>query len=212
MNSLFKKKLKERKILQPNLKQSRGVALIVGLIFLIILTLFVLGSLRDVLMQERMSGSFRNQSLAESGSDSLLRNGESLIFSSIVNSSGVVEFPGLMGLDADQAVAPNALLRSFRTGTGYPAGASAAFQPQLIGTQFQNASDDTSKLSQSGAYVIEGPISVNPAGISLLESHTGNTSTGGSTGKLYMYRITSRATGGTDDYVRASESYYLVSR
>jgi type IV pilus assembly protein PilX len=196
----------------PNLTKPSGVALIVGLIFLIILTLFVLGSLRDVLMQERMSGSFRNQSLAESSSESLLRNGESRIFDNVVTLNGLVEFPGLMALDTDQAVAPNALLRSFRTGAGYPAGAAGAFQPQLISQTFQNTADNTSSLSKSGAYVIEGPISVNPAGIDLLESHTGNTSTGGSTGKLYMYRITSRATGGTDDYVRAAESFFLVSR
>ncbi len=196
----------------PNLTKPSGVALIVGLIFLIILTLFVLGSLRDVLMQERMSGSFRNQSLAESSSESLLRNGESRIFDNVVTLNGLVEFPGLMALDTDQVVAPNALLRTFRTGAGYPAGAAAAFQPQLISETFQNTTDNTSALSTSGAYVIEGPISVNPAGIDLLESHTGNTSTGGSTGKLYMYRITSRATGGTNDYVRAAESFFLVSR
>ena len=163
-------------------------------------------------MQERMSGSFRNQSLAESNSDSLLRNGESRIFNNIVAANGVVEFNGLMALDADQLVAPNPLLRQFRTGAGYPAGAAAAFQPQLISEPFQNATDNKSTLSKSGAYVIEGPITVNPAGFDLLESHSGNNSTGGSTGKLYMYRITSRATGGTDDYVRASESFFLVSR
>ncbi len=195
----------------PKVHRQRGVALIVGLIFLIILTLFVLGSLRDVLMQERMSGSFRNQSLAESSSDSLLRNGESLIFDRIVASNGEVEFAGLRPLDGDEAAPADALVRSFRTGVGYPAGASAALQPQLISKPFQNTTDDTSALSQSGAYVIEGPISVDTGKI-LLESHTGNGSTGGSTGKLYMYRITARATGGTDDYVRAAESYYLVSR
>lgn len=204
--------MKKFKSAGPDLKRPNGVALIVGLIFLIILTLFVLGSLRDVLMQERMSGSFRNQSLAESNSDSLLRNGESRIFNNIVAANGMVEFNGLMGLDSDQLVAPNALLREFRTGAGYPAAAAAAFQPQLTSEPFQNATDNTSRLSRSGAYVIEGPITVNPAGFDLLESHSGNTSTGGSTGKLYMYRITSRATGGTDDYVRASESFFLVSR
>lgn len=200
----------------PSLKRPHGVALIVGLIFLIILTLFVLGSLRDVLMQERMSGSFRNQSLAESSSDSLLRNGESRIFDNIVASNGVLEFTGAIGLDSDQAVAPNALVRAFRTGAGYPAGAAAAFQPQLISQSFENAADDTSTLSRSGAYVIEGPFSVLGAGNTsrLLESHTsiGGGGGGGAAGKLYMYRVTSRATGGTDDYVRAAESYFLVSR
>ncbi len=197
---------------KPNLRQPKGVALIVGLIFLIILTLFVLGSLRDVLMQERMSGSFRNQSLAESSSESLLRNGESRIFDNIVASNGEVDFNGLAVLDGDEAVPANPIVRSFRTGSGYPgaAVAAAAFQPALISTPFQNIADDKSTLSKSGAYVIEGPISVSTE--NLLETHTGNSSTGGAKGKLYMYRITSRATGGTDDYVRAAESFFLVSR
>lgn len=195
----------------PKLNRPRGVALIVGLIFLIILTLFVLGSLRDVLMQERMSGSFRNQSLAESSSESLLRNGESLIFDSIISTNGEVEFVGLSPVDRDEAVAIDPLVRSFRTGAGYPAGAASALQAQYVSRPFQNAADNTSKLSQSGAYVIEGPFPVKGTK-GLLESHTGNNSTGGAQGKLYMYRITSRATGGTDDYVRAAESYYLVSR
>ena len=197
----------------PNLKRPDGVALIVGLIFLIILTLFVLGSLRDVLMQERMSGSFRNQSLAESNSDSLLRNGESRIFDNIIASNGVLEIAGTFRLDSDQAVAPDPLLRAFRTGAGYPAGAAGAFQPQLVSQSFQNAADDTSTLSRSGAYVIEGPFSVGGDGDGrLLESHTLGGNGSGAAGNLYMYRITSRATGGTDDYVRAAESYFLVSR
>ena len=55
MNRLFKTRPRGYQLRQLNLKQPRGVALIVGLIFLIILTLFVLGSLREVLMQEPFS-------------------------------------------------------------------------------------------------------------------------------------------------------------
>jgi len=199
------KRVPRARLQKRKLNPQRGVALIVGLIFLIILTLFVLGSLRDVLMQERMSGSFRNQSLAESTTKSLLRNGESLIFDRIIASNGSVEFADFEPFDADEAVPANPNIRSFRTGVGYQAG---TFQPQFVSAQFQNTTDNTSTLSTSGSYVIEGPVPVGQK--VLLESHTG--SSAGTTGKLYVYRITARATGGTDDYVRAAESYYIVSR
>jgi Tfp pilus assembly protein PilX len=145
-----------------NQGSSKGVALIVGLIFLIVLTLFVLGSLRDVLLQERMAGSYRNQSLSENAANSLLRNGEGVVFDSIVNSGGSTNIPGATQIDADQAVPPNVVTRQFRTGAGYPLNASAAFAPQFIGTAFQNSSDNASVLSQVGAYAVEGPILVFP--------------------------------------------------
>jgi type IV pilus assembly protein PilX len=195
------------------MKHSRGVALIVGLIFLIILTLFVLGGLRDVLLQERMSGSYRNQSLAENATDSLLRNGESRVFNYIVSTNGSIDLPGAVPLDADQAVAPDPVVRSFRTGSGYPTNAASAFAAALVPNSFQNAADNTSALSQAGAYVIEQavPVSVSST-VAIIESHTGDSSTGGSKGQLYMFRVTSRATGGTDDYVKAAESYYLITK
>lgn len=193
-----------------NLRQQKGVALIVGLIFLIVLTLFILGSLRDVLMQERMAGSFRNQSLGDSAIESLLRNGEARLFDYVITNNGAVRDDSFLRFDLDEAVPGNADLRSFRTGVGYPTASVSVtgpvFPAALIAKQFQNATDTTSRLSKTGAYMIEGPITVG--GVDLLESHTSKSGSGA----LYMYRITARATGGTDDYVRAGESYYLVSR
>lgn len=200
MNKLVRANLKDHALHQP-----RGVALIVGLIFLIILSLFVLGSLRDVLMQERMSGSFRNQSLAESAVESLLRNGEARIFSSVVAANGVTEFPEFKAFDLEDG-GSDASVREFRTGVGYPTDMTAALSSLAIGEQFENATDLTSKLSTSGAYVVEGPIKVGDN--DMVESHT-SSSKGGA---LWMYRVTARATGGSNDYVRAAETYYLVSR
>jgi Tfp pilus assembly protein PilX len=224
-----------------NRASSKGVALIVGLIFLIVLTLFVLGSLRDVLLQERMAGSYRNQSLAENATNSLLRNGEGFLFDKIVRAGGSTIVAGVSAVDADQAVAPNAVTREFRTGAGYPANAAAAFAPQFITTAFKNPDDPTSLLSQPGAYAIEGPIAVYPnsyggegswgggggsgpmlssgaQSLGVLETHgvgggaSSGQGTGGAIGSLKMFRVTARAAGGTDDFVDAAESYYLVTQ
>jgi Tfp pilus assembly protein PilX len=213
---------------------ARGVALIVGLIFLIILTLFVLGGLRDVLLQERMAGSYRNQSLAENAAQSLLRDAEARIFAHVVSTGGQIDVPGMAALDADQAVAPSNNVREFRTGVGYPASAALAIQSpaqgasgsvystSLIATSdlsFQNRPtinsvvQEENDLSQAGAYVIEGPIYTSKSDLpAFLESQSGNLASGGAKGQLYSFRITVRATGGTDDFVKALESFYIVSK
>lgn len=225
-NSVFKIGGKTYKLgAQP---KQRGVALIVGIIFLIVLTLFVLGGLRDVLLQERMSGAYRNQSLALSASESLVRDAQARIFTNILANAGATISADYRALDTENT-SPDAVVRSFRTGAGYTSGGLAplnSFVPL----------DPTSRLAQPGGYVIEGPIPAeSDAGLlagggfglpgNSLESHTGASSSssgsgGGSAGgtnsgdaeRLYNYRITSRAVGGTVDFVRAMEATYLIVR
>jgi type IV pilus assembly protein PilX len=211
------------------ISNQRGVALIVGIIFLIVLTLFVLGGLRDVLLQERMSGAYRNQSLALSASESLVRDAQSRIFSNVLNNAGATTSTDYRALDVEGVNVPDATVRSFRSGAGYITGGLApvnSFVP----------ADPTSQLSQPGAYVIEGPIPVSAdaglvaggglgGGVGNLESHTtiggSSSGSGGGSGggnnsgdaeRLYAYRITARATGGSDDFVRAVEATYLIVR
>jgi hypothetical protein len=208
----------------------RGVALIVGLIFLIILTLFVLGSLRDVLLQERMSGAYRNQSLSQSVGDSLVRDAQARIFSNVVTSGRATNPSYFTLLDTETAVSPNPVLRDFRSGSGYIAGG-------LNPVNVFNPVNLESKLSQPGGYVIEGPFKVTAdgglrggsgsrSGLGL-ETHTissggvaggssGSGSGGGGVGggaggeSIFGYRITARAAGGTDDFITAVEAYYTI--
>ena len=206
--------------------KQRGVALIIGIIFLIVLTLFVLGGLRDVLLQERMSGAYRNQSLALSASESLVRDAQARIFTNILANAGATTSTQYRALDKEDA-SFDPLVRSFRTGAGYVSGGLAPLNSFV-------PTDTTSALAQPGGYVIEGPIPVEADnGISggggfgsySLESHTtvggGSSGSGGGSGggtnsgdaeRLYSYRITARATGGSADFVRAMESNYLIVR
>ena len=207
--------------------KQRGVALIVGIIFLIVLTLLVLGGLRDVLLQERMSGAYRNQSLALSTAESLVRDAQARIFSNILANAGDTTSAEYSPLDSE-GVSVNATVRSFRTGAGYVSGGLAPINSFV-------PSDPTSKLAQPGGYVIEGPIEVSAdpgiatggglGGAYSLESHTtsggGSSGSGGGAGggtnsgdaeRLYSYRITSRATGGSADFVRAMEATYVIVR
>lgn len=56
--------------------RQQGVALVVGLIFLLITTLIAVTAMSGVVMQERMAGNLRNTSIAFAGAESAARAGE----------------------------------------------------------------------------------------------------------------------------------------
>ena len=62
----------------PPRAQQTGVALMVVLILLVLMTLLALVSLRGTLMQERMSSSQYDRSLAFQSAEAALREGESI--------------------------------------------------------------------------------------------------------------------------------------
>lgn len=190
---------------------SRGVALIVGLIFLIVLTIFVLGGLRDVLLQERMAGAFRNNSLAQSAVDSLMKNAEVRIFQE-VNQAGL-NFSRISSQQLDnESTLGSTDTRNFRNGIGFVTNA-AAVTPVLTSspTYLLNSGDPTSTRSSPGAYILEGPFEIlapNSGGAEV-ESH-GGVVTAGKEGELNGWRITVRGTGGTNDYVEVAEATYVI--
>lgn len=188
----------------------QGVALIVGVIFLIILSLFVLGAMRDVLLQERMAGAYRNMSQAQTTVDSVLRNGESAVYASYVNTGNIPEY---FAVDNEKVGVP-ANLRTFRSGAGYVIATATvpdATQAALPDKLYSEAAYANSTLAQAGAFVIEGPIFLkDDSGLKPLEVH--NESGGTYVGVAAMYRITARATGGSEDFVRAAESSILITK
>lgn len=192
-------------------KNSRGIALIVGLIFLIVLTMFVLGGLRDVLLQERMAGAFRNNSLAQTAVDSLMKNAEVRIYRD-VNAAGLnFNLIASSALD-NEYNRGNPAIRNFRNGSGFISNASVLV-PTLTSspTFLANSTDPTSTRSTSGAYTLEGPFEIIApnAGGAETESH-GGVVQAGKVGELNGWRITARATGGTNDYVEMAEATYVI--
>lgn len=63
----------------PSRSSQRGVALLVVLILLLIMTLLGLASLRGTLLGERMSGNLFDRSLAFQSAESALRQGETVV-------------------------------------------------------------------------------------------------------------------------------------
>lgn len=60
-------------------RAERGVALITGLIFMVVLTLISMAALRTTLLEEKMSGNTRDIDLAFQSAEAALRAGESVL-------------------------------------------------------------------------------------------------------------------------------------
>lgn len=62
-----------------NCTAQRGVALITGLIFMVVLTLLVVTAMRTTILEEKMAGNARDINLAFQSSESALRAGEQVL-------------------------------------------------------------------------------------------------------------------------------------
>jgi Tfp pilus assembly protein PilX len=180
---------------------SKGAALFIGIILLIILSLFVLGAMRDVLLQERMAGAYRNSALAENAIDSLQRDANRQLFDLAIANGGNAPDLGAFANENGR----NPIANTFRLSSGYPA-STGNLSPLLT---YSDAAGDS--LAQPGAIMVEGPISIkrNNGSGAILESQLA-VPNGGGKFDLVAYRITSKATGGTDQFARAAETTYFV--
>jgi type IV pilus assembly protein PilX len=63
-------------------RKQRGAILIVALIFLLVMTVLILASVRGTVMQERMAGNLYDRSLAFQAAEAALREGERFVLES----------------------------------------------------------------------------------------------------------------------------------
>lgn len=63
----------------PNYFPQRGVALITGLIFMVVLTLLVIAAMRTTILEEKMAGNARDINLAFQAAEAALRAGEQVL-------------------------------------------------------------------------------------------------------------------------------------
>lgn len=68
-----------------------GMVLITGLIFMVVLTLIVVASMRTTLLEERMAGNARDTDLAFQAAEAALRAGEEVL-KEVLNSASLEEF------------------------------------------------------------------------------------------------------------------------
>jgi type IV pilus assembly protein PilX len=69
-------------------RRQRGVVLIVALIFLVVMTMLILASIRGTVMQERMASNLYDRSLAFQAAEAALREGERFVLESTPKPAG----------------------------------------------------------------------------------------------------------------------------
>ncbi len=177
----------------------QGVALVMAMVFLMILTIIGVTVMSSTALQEKMAGNVQDKNLAFQAGESALRVGEQLL----------------------QATAPGALPAFTAGGTtaGYYLPAPGGVQPVWETVDWTNCggaggviclpSNTIAKVRTQPKYLIEQVDSVNsgtPSGTSLVQPFTYGTSTPG--GGQTMYRVTAFGTGGTDAATVMVQSMY----
>jgi type IV pilus assembly protein PilX len=171
-------------------------------------------SFRASILQERMAGGFRNESLAENAAESGLRAGENWLWDWIVANPNRALRQGeqpfvhaVSTLDADA--------RSFRQTREWSADGAEYGDTTISDTSY-------GKLAHQPRYQIEiigtegrgtGNALTLVTHISLGGGYAGSAGgSGGSAGIIEYYRITSRGAGGTEGVVRVLESTFTTTR
>jgi type IV pilus assembly protein PilX len=193
----------------------RGAALVVGLMFLILVTLLATVAMRQSITQERMAGGLRNVTLARNGAESALRLAERRISTTFLTSNGTT-------FTCDAAVSQgvycpsDSRARAFRDYRGYTA-TNAQLYPTSRHDFTDTSSEPTAALASQPAFLVTDLGPMRPAGTGLQteggQSGTANyegsaATAGGGNADVHLYRITARATGGLSTITRAVESTY----
>jgi type IV pilus assembly protein PilX len=145
-----------------------GVALIVALIFLLLMTLLGTSSMRTSTMQERMAGNMRDWNLGFQGAEAALRSAEEFLVDSLV----LPEFD-----DAAGYYQINSSDRPVWDGDVTSDGAGYITYP-----------DDIDGSADRPKYYIEKLSSIRPAGT--------NTETGTPVEEIFYFRVTAVGYGG----------------
>ncbi|MGI9203343.1 MAG: pilus assembly PilX family protein [Woeseiaceae bacterium] len=156
---------------QTGRTRQSGTALIIALIFLLLMTVLSTSSMRNSMMQERMTGHMRDWQLGFQSAEAGLRAAEKYL-------SDTAVLPAFNGTNGLYQV--NAANRPMWTGSTPSDGNGYAAYPETV-----------PYVAQQPKYFIEQLDSIRPAGT---ETETGTPVT-----EIYFYRVTAVGFGGAVD-------------
>ncbi|MGA7179920.1 MAG: PilX N-terminal domain-containing pilus assembly protein [Thiobacillaceae bacterium] len=170
---------------QPNSSRQSGMALVVSLIFLVLLTLIAVTAMRSTIQEEHMAGNARDHMLAFQAAEAALKAAEATL--------GAGTLPSGTGIYMVPNSSPAAAYTSTQDWANYNWGASAAtLQTALSG------------IAQQPQYVIERLTTTSPGA----GNQVGNAAFGPASGSGY-FRITVRGTGGSANAVVMLQEIYV---
>jgi len=207
----------------------RGAVLFVALVFLILITLLGLTASGTSVLEERMTGGMRSNQMSLMGAENAARGAESWLWN--LSANGLKLNCGYNGGDqgfcySSQVTASagptggtlvsNPLPAKFRTTqTWIPQASSGATSYGVTGygTSMTAAGLGTAKLSQQPLWLMEDMGVLLPPGANT--NGEGGSQTlfslhcrASNCQVMHSYRVTARATGGTDASVHAVETYF----
>lgn len=187
-----------RRILLTSPRRQHGAALVIGLIFLALTTIIAVVAIGSTVLQERMTGGQRNDSLAQQGAESALRGAELALWKAYIASDGRDAPAGTYAAEP-----LNSTVRSFREATGWSS-SGAAYASIDYDAIAQTAG--SGRLDRDPRFIIE-----RLPGTGCLEAHCGGSGTGGgAVGVTDYFRVTARSTGGDARIIRSNESVYAM--
>lgn len=176
--------MKNKQYITRHAGRQRGVALITGLIFLVVLTLISVTAARMSSLEERMSGNMRDRSLAMQAAEMALRDAER----DILGGAGITRAPAISGLTGFDSVCTAGLCYNGLAGNASGTNWTTTPVWSLPVVNNMTAAPSVAYGTNTGATGIAG-LSAQPRYIieGIQKQETGTT--------VYYYRITVRAQG-----------------
>lgn len=206
-------------------RRERGAVLLVALIFLILLTLIAIGASSGSLLQQRMVAATRSAQLAVMSADTALRGAEWRLWSSasdlstsfVCNGGSINTATGCVKYDPQSApYQSDGAVTQFRASNNAWLSLGGPITYTGAGGEGYTAQTDdyeTASVAQNPQYIIEDMGLVKPPGAGP-QHESGVTGLGGGGGggpgklSLHIYRVTARATGGSQNVVRVVQSTF----
>lgn len=168
-------------MLISNKNMQQGVALVVSLVMLLVMSLLAVSSMNTTVLEEKMAGNYKDRNMAFQAAEAGLRAGESFLRTTTV-------LPVFDGSIAGLYQPTSSGLPRWDTVTWSAAGQVKTYPASTL-----------SDISSPPVYIIEELAPIKDAG--------GSVEAGVALDRRY-YRITSRAVGGTDTAVVMLQSTY----
>lgn len=195
----------------------RGAVLIVALIFLVLLTILALSASSSSILQLRMAGNLRNAQQAMMSANTAVRGAEWQLWRAARAPGDPITCTGTLSASSDgciiydptsPAYASGGVVTKFRQNAGWLASSGTVYQGPNSQGYTSGATPTTAQLAQDPRYIIERLGRVRPPGASIQQEYRNPGAPSGP--ELYLYRITARATGASDNSIRVVQSTFAA--
>lgn len=192
-------------------KNQNGIALAIGMILLLIISIIGVTSMKSALLQDKMAGGLKNKELADAAALSLMSAVERWLHNQFENNNGVT-----LGVESPYVVVPRSTeAKAFRADRNLSGGYDGLPDIEDINLKFGDILAENPKFmieSQKDSVNADGSATNTSTSVSAeFDDHSAGGSMGNEGGgALVLYRIISKATDTTGHIISGFESVISV--